>query len=186
MLLYRNRRRKMRLWSIHPKYLDSKGLVAEWKEGLQGIAALKRSIIEPDNRRIMFINHPQLIRFKQTGNPVEYLNLFLWFVFKESDRRGYNFNYGLLDEISDNLSSDGFDKIPVTYGQIVYELKLLGYKYVYERKKPPSRNFSPDVGNILLHPVFKLEAGDIESWEKQRKEVTEYPLDTGNMKIIGG
>jgi hypothetical protein len=24
----------MRLWSIHPKYLDSKGLVACWREGL--------------------------------------------------------------------------------------------------------------------------------------------------------
>ncbi|MEM3714836.1 MAG: pyrimidine dimer DNA glycosylase/endonuclease V [Nitrososphaeria archaeon] len=24
----------MRLWSIHPKYLDQKGLVACWREGL--------------------------------------------------------------------------------------------------------------------------------------------------------
>lgn len=24
----------MRLWSLHPKYLDSKGLVALWREGL--------------------------------------------------------------------------------------------------------------------------------------------------------
>ncbi|WP_368086417.1 pyrimidine dimer DNA glycosylase/endonuclease V [Nitrosomonas sp. Nm34] len=25
----------MRLWSIHPKYLDAKGLLALWREGLQ-------------------------------------------------------------------------------------------------------------------------------------------------------
>lgn len=24
----------MRLWSLHPKYLDTKGLVACWREGL--------------------------------------------------------------------------------------------------------------------------------------------------------
>jgi hypothetical protein len=30
----------MRLWSLHPKYLDSKGLVALWREALLAKAVL--------------------------------------------------------------------------------------------------------------------------------------------------
>ena len=31
----------MRLWSLHPKYLDARGLVALWREGLLAQAVLK-------------------------------------------------------------------------------------------------------------------------------------------------
>ena len=47
----------MRLWSLHPKYMDSKGLVALWREGLLARAVLK-------GQTNGYINHPQLIRFK--------------------------------------------------------------------------------------------------------------------------
>ena len=32
---------RMRLWSLHPRYLDAKGLVALWREGLLAQAVLK-------------------------------------------------------------------------------------------------------------------------------------------------
>ncbi len=31
----------MRLWSLHPRYLDAKGLVALWREALLAQAVLK-------------------------------------------------------------------------------------------------------------------------------------------------
>ena len=65
----------MRLWSIHPKYLDSKGLVAVWREGL-----LARSVL--DGKTKGYKNHPQLIRFKNQKEPLlfldTYLNLSIW------------------------------------------------------------------------------------------------------------
>ena len=54
----------MRLWSLHPKYLDSKGLVAVWREGLLALEVLKGNTKG-------YRSHPQLTRFLQEGNPVE-------------------------------------------------------------------------------------------------------------------
>jgi hypothetical protein len=47
----------MRIWSIHPKYLDIKGLVALWREAL-----LAKHVLE--GRTKGYRNHPQLDRFK--------------------------------------------------------------------------------------------------------------------------
>jgi hypothetical protein len=58
----------MRLWSIHPKYLDSKGLVALWRESL---LALK--VLEGNTKG--YKNHSQLNRFKQ--KPIESLKNYL-------------------------------------------------------------------------------------------------------------
>jgi hypothetical protein len=46
----------MRLWSLHPRYLDAKGLVALWREGLLAqkvLAGLTKG----------YRHHPQLTRF---------------------------------------------------------------------------------------------------------------------------
>ena len=48
----------MRLWTIHPKYLDVKGLVALWREGL-----LAQKVLSGKTKG--YRNHPQLIRFKE-------------------------------------------------------------------------------------------------------------------------
>ena len=50
----------MRLWSVHPKYLDSKGLVALWREAL-----LAKQVLEGGTKG--YRNHPQLDRFKKSG-----------------------------------------------------------------------------------------------------------------------
>jgi len=60
----------MRLWSVHPKYLDTIGLVALWREAL-----LARKVLE--NKTKGYKNHPQLYRFKQQDNPVEIINSYL-------------------------------------------------------------------------------------------------------------
>ncbi|MEM2211610.1 MAG: pyrimidine dimer DNA glycosylase/endonuclease V [Nitrososphaerales archaeon] len=48
----------MRLWSIHPKYLDAKGLITLWRESL-----LAKKVLEGYTKG--YINHPQLLRFKK-------------------------------------------------------------------------------------------------------------------------
>ena len=48
----------MRLWSLHPSYLDSAGLVALWQEGL-----LARKVLSSQTKG--YIHHPQLHRFRK-------------------------------------------------------------------------------------------------------------------------
>ena len=73
----------MRLWSIHPKYLDCKGLVALWREGL-----LARNVLAGKTRG--YRNHPQLERFRKQKNPKKAINAYLFSVYEESKKRCYN------------------------------------------------------------------------------------------------
>ncbi len=53
----------MRIWSLHPKHLDAKGLVALWREAL-----LAKHVLE--GKTVGYLNHPQLNRFKRIpGRP---------------------------------------------------------------------------------------------------------------------
>ncbi|NQT07749.1 hypothetical protein HQ586_01600 [Candidatus Bathyarchaeota archaeon] len=52
----------MRLWSIHPAYLDWKGLGANWREAL-----LAQAVVQGKTKG--WRNHPQLNRFKAHEDP---------------------------------------------------------------------------------------------------------------------
>jgi hypothetical protein len=52
----------MRIWSLHPKYLDSGGLVALWRESLMALHVL-------EGKTKGYKNHPQLARFKKAKKP---------------------------------------------------------------------------------------------------------------------
>ena len=75
----------MRLWSIHPKYLDSKGLVALWREGLLALAVLQ-------GKTKGYTHHAQLVRFRETDRPIDTMTAYLGYVFDESVKRGYHFD----------------------------------------------------------------------------------------------
>ncbi|MDP3663483.1 MAG: pyrimidine dimer DNA glycosylase/endonuclease V [Nitrosomonas sp.] len=75
----------MRLWSVHPYYLDAKGLVALWREGL-----LAQKVLQGHTKG--YKNHPQLTRFKNTKNPVAAIAAYLGFVVDEAEIRGYHFD----------------------------------------------------------------------------------------------
>lgn len=60
----------MRLWSLHPSYLDAVGLVALWREGL-----LARKVLQGQTKG--YIHHPHLFRFRETGNPIHVLDFYL-------------------------------------------------------------------------------------------------------------
>jgi hypothetical protein len=69
----------MRLWSVHPGYLDTKGLLALWREGL-----LAKNVLEGKTKG--YRNHPQLQRFKATPNPVSaIINIFQLSMMKQPD-----------------------------------------------------------------------------------------------------
>ena len=51
----------MRIWSLHPRYLDAKGLVAVWRETL-----LAKHVLEGKTKG--YKNHPQLNRFREVKN----------------------------------------------------------------------------------------------------------------------
>ena len=75
----------MRIWSLHPKLLDSKGLVALWRETL-----LAKKVLQGGTKG--YINHPQLLRFKENENPINSINYYLSEVQIEATVRGYNFD----------------------------------------------------------------------------------------------
>ena len=103
----------MRLWSIHPKYLDSKGLVALWMESL---LAQKVLIGETKGYR----NHPQLERFKKHSDPISVISSYLYHVYEEGERRGYHFKK---EKISIDIKQ--IRLIKVSRGQILFEFEHL-------------------------------------------------------------
>lgn len=57
----------MRIWSLHPSLLDTKGLVALWRETL-----LAKHVLEGKTKG--YTNNPQIKRFKAAANPVFAIN----------------------------------------------------------------------------------------------------------------
>ena len=75
----------MLLWSIHPEYLDTQGLVALWREGL-----LAQKVLREKTKG--FKHHPQLDRFKRHPSPLCAIATYLEYVRKEALKRGYHFD----------------------------------------------------------------------------------------------
>lgn len=146
----------MRLWSVHPQYLDLKGLSGVWREAL-----LARAVLEGKTKG--YLHHPQLERFKAYSNPLTAINAYLYYVWLESNRRGYRFDAAKLDSNADTLS----EKIlPVTRGQVQYEWQHLLRKVQMRDTDWYSRIQPVSSGEVLLHPVFYLIEGNIEGWER--------------------
>jgi len=143
----------MRLWSINPKYLDNKGLVAVWREGL-----LAKKVLQGKTKG--YKNHPQLTRFREYTNPLEAINSYLFFVFVESKNRGHNF-----DESKINVSKLK-KMIPVTSSQMNFEFKHLLKKLKERDLKKFKELRGLNLDEIISNPIFKIINGDIESWEK--------------------
>ncbi len=141
----------MRLWTLHPKYLDAKGLVALWREAL-----LAQKVLQGKTRG--YKHHPQLLRFSETKNPAAALAAYLKAVHEESGRRGYNF------DVSKISAPRSRGKIPETRGQLLYEWEHLKRKL---KKRDPKRlrGFA-SVKIPAPHPSFKIIPGAMRDWEK--------------------
>ncbi len=146
----------MRLWSIHPKYLDAAGLVALWRESL-----LAQKVLRGETRG--HESHPQLERFRNHPHPQRAIANYLSEVWEEAKRRGYNFDRGKIGE------RGTVAKIPVTQGQLRYEFDWLCDKL--QRRDPARYEELLSVKEIESHPLFEVVEGEVERWEKQRVDV---------------
>jgi hypothetical protein len=141
----------MRIWSLHPKYLDAKGLVALWREVL-----LAKKVLQ--NKTKGYKNHPQLERFKTLEQPLDAINLYLRYVHEEAVRRNYIFNKKKIDWSFKRI------KLRVTKGQLDYEVKHLLRKL--KIRDPKKFKELKSVKIFEAHPLFKIVKGKIEDWEK--------------------
>ena len=141
----------MRIWSIHPSYLDIKGLVAVWREGLLAVHVLS-------GKTTGYTKHPQLQRFKEHCAPVEVITAYLHAIVDEAEKRNYKFNRQKLQPIKK------VNKITVTRDQLEYETKHLKEKL---KNRDPQKFIALEQQLIFsVHPLFELVDGPVASWEK--------------------
>ncbi len=141
----------MRLWSIHPRYLDRQGLLAVWREGL-----LAKKVLA--GRTKGYKNHPQLERFKNSPRPQAAINTYLWHIFQEAARRGYNFSRSKIN--GPRLTKP----IKVTKGQLKYELQHLKNKL--KIRDPKQGRLLANLKKIDSHSLFRVVSGQVALWEK--------------------
>ncbi|MFF5792545.1 pyrimidine dimer DNA glycosylase/endonuclease V [Paeniglutamicibacter sp. NPDC012692] len=144
----------MRLWSLHPRYLDTKGLLACWRETL-----LAQKVL--DGGTTGYRNHPQLQRFRATADPLATVGIYLAHLALEADARGYNFNRGLILRPPAGCEEP---TLAVTVGQVAYEREHLLAKLAM--RDPQREAVLEDDNPPTLHPLFVAAPGDIESWER--------------------
>lgn len=141
----------MRLWTLHPKYLDVRGLVALWREAL-----LAQKVLRGETRG--YRHHPQLIRFARTENPPAALATYLKAVHDEAIGRGYNFDAGKIGRRKFR------GRIMETRGQLLYEWRHLKRKL---KKRDPERlRELATVERPAAHPLFKIVSGKVRDWER--------------------
>jgi hypothetical protein len=148
----------MRLWSLHPSYLDTQGLNGLWKEGCQAL-----SVFGTDKG---YSKHSQLERWDNR----EQLYKYMLAVYEESKKRGFNYNFESLRRyFKDTMYPDLIEPIPVSIMQVRFEgyhlcAKLTKREQFYKLNELSS--MLDRVTCIALNPVFKLVSGPVAEWEK--------------------
>ncbi len=142
----------MRLWSLHPRYLDPQGLVALWREAL-----LARAVLRGETRG--YRHHPQLARFHSQSAPRSAINAYLAAVHAEALARGYSFDRSKAGPVRAS------QPIPVTTGQLAYEWRHLLRKLAL--RNPAVYRRWRSVASPQCHPSFRPRPGAVEPWERQ-------------------
>jgi hypothetical protein len=143
----------VRLWTIHPKYLDAQGLVALWREALLAQAVLR-------GRTKGYRHHPQLDRFKAQLAPRSAINAYLSAIHSESLRRGYSFDARKVGPVRSR------PRMQATSGQLAHEWRHLLRKL---RSRSPSiyrqwrRIETPEP-----HRLFRIVSGPVAQWERDQ------------------
>jgi hypothetical protein len=99
----------VRLWSVHPRYLDARGLVALWREGL-----LAQKVLAGRTRG--YRHHPQLARFRAARDPLGCIGWYLGQVAAEAARRDYRFDRRKIHRLPPRGP-----RLAVTRGQLEHE-----------------------------------------------------------------
>ena len=143
----------MRLWTLHPRYLDAAGLVALWREGLLARAVLR-------GRTSGYRHHPQLERFRSHPAPCTAINRYLSAVLAEAAVRGYAFNGRSIG------AARGRIIITVSKGQLTHEWQHLLRKL--RQRSPALYRRWREERSPKAHPLFRIVAGGVASWERSK------------------
>jgi len=141
----------VRLWTLHPKYLDGQRLVALWREGLLARAVLKR---ETKGYR----HHPQLARFRAHPTPLAAINAYLRAVAVEAESRGYAFDRKKIGPVRRRI------RLRATQGQLAFERQHLLRKL--RERNPQLYRLRLRVAAFEPHPLFTIVSGCVEVWER--------------------
>jgi hypothetical protein len=141
----------MRLWSVHPRHLDARGLVALWREGL-----LARAVLLGDTSG--YRQHPQLQRFRARRDPIAAIDCYLSRVLDEAAGRGYAF-----DPTKIRYRRCPGGHVTVAAGQLAYEWEHLLRKLATRDR---SRWRTEHRRQPEPHGCFRVVAGPIADWER--------------------
>jgi hypothetical protein len=140
----------MRLWTIHPKYLDTKGLLAVWREALLAQKVLR-------GKTQGYTNHPQLQRFRAAIDPLGAIGAFLLTISDEAVVRQYNFDNHKIIQPNRNVY------LTETSGQLLYEWTHLKQKL--QARAPQLYRSMQAITQPDPNPIFHIIPGDIREWE---------------------
>lgn len=161
----------MRLWTLHPRYLDRQGLTGGWREALLAQAVLA-------GRTKGYRSHPQLERFRGHGDPAAAIGAFLSGIAHEAAARGYRFDTAKIDRsiLPAGGGVPGADvpaelevpvriaPLPATTGQRDYEWEHLRAKLAARSPGWLERWDGVDVPDV--HPLFEVVEGPLATWER--------------------
>jgi hypothetical protein len=145
----------MRIWSLHPKYLDPPGLVALWREGLLAQAVL-------GGKTKGYKQHPQLARFREQPSPLGAIADYLRIVHGEAVARGYRFDGRKIGR------ARGAGRLDVTRGQLQFE-----WGHLLEKLRARNPQWRARLEGELRprqHPLFRARRGPRAEWEKGTAE----------------
>lgn len=141
----------MRLWSLHPRYLDRQGLTACWREALLAQAVLA-------GRTMGYRQHPQLRRFRDSPDPLLSVGSYLEFVAMEADARGYRYDRSRID-----WPARGTASLEVGTGQLDFEWRHLSAKLA--ARSPEWLGMIGSPVPVVPHPLFTVVDGPTADWE---------------------
>ena len=142
----------MRIWSLHPRYLDRQGLTACWREAL-----LAQAVLEGETRG--YTRHPQLERFQAEPDPVEAIGDYLAALADEASARNYRFDRGKV-----HRRGDPSRRIEVTRGQLEFEWRHLRQRLAL--RSPDAAERWAGIAMPDPHPLFTMVDGPVASWER--------------------
>lgn len=146
----------MRLWSLHPEYLDRQGLLALWREAL-----LAQAVLRGETRG--YRHHPQLERFRAHPAPLSAISAYLSAIHTEASARGYAFDPRKFGSLRCSVS------IPLSTGQLAFEWQHLLAKLAV--RNPELHEKWRTLEMPRCHPLFHLQAGGIEAWERAQQRM---------------
>ena len=141
----------VRLWSIHPQYLDGKGLVALWREALLAQAVLS-------GRTRGYTRHPQLERFRDAPDSRAAIATYLREVANEAERRQYRFDRSKI------IAEGVVEPLGLPEGQLRFEWQHLLSKLAVRDSKRHEAYCQIEAPEP--HPLFAVVPGPMASWER--------------------